>query len=305
MKPVRYLGVSFFDNKLQCAEVEHGKKVTVTALAEVPVDVHLVGIGETNGDQDQILKVLNRELLNIIRRQKLLAEYVSFAVPTRSVFINVIPLDASLTTAEVPSYLQWEFSQYYPDKDPKEMIFDYHSLPAVSGEAHQTFIAGVPRALIKLLQKLAQSIRLKLCIVDIDQFSTEKTLLINYPEIADHDIALIGIRPGQVDGSLIHNGEMADYRLYKLEQNELPTKVIRDYLQYIKNKFSTTPEALLLHGTHFTQNYVTVLRNETGITQTVSLNSLRKLRKAETIPPQTLKENHRYASAIGVALRTK
>lgn len=305
MKSVRYLGVSFNDSKLQCAEVEHGKKVTVTALAELNVETHLTQLGPDDDNSDHQIKMVSREILNLIRRQKLTAEYISFAVPTPAVFINVIPLDTSLGSAEVTKYLHWEYSQYFPNTDPKGLVFDYHSLPAVSDEAHQTFIAGVPRTLVKFLQKLAAAVHLKVCIIDIDHFSTEKTLLVNYPEIANHDIALIGVRPGQVDASLMHDGEMSDYRIYELQEGELPTKIIRDYLQYVRNKFNTQPEALILHGTQFTQNYIVVLRNESGIEQTVALNSLRKLRKAETLPPQLVKENYRFASAIGVALRTR
>jgi Tfp pilus assembly PilM family ATPase len=305
MKPARYLGISFLDGKLQCVEIEHGKKVTVTALAETHSEFSLSTFGKDNQIDEQQLKMMSRELITVIRKLKLTAEYISFAVPTSTVFINLIPLDMSLGTAEVTKYIQWEFSQYHPDVDPKDMVFDYHTLPAMNDEAHQTFIAAIPRSLVKSLQKLAALVKLKLCIVDIDQFSAEKTLLINYPEIASHDIALVGIHKGQVDASLIHNGEMSDYRLFALQPDELPTKVIREYLQYIKSKFNSKPEALLLHGSQFSPNYVVVLRNETGIEQTVALNSLRKLRRADSLPPELVKDNHRFVSAIGVALRTR
>ncbi len=305
MKSGRYLGISFYGGMIQCAEIDHGKKATVTALAELPLEASLTTIGSENGQSEHLLKMLSRELLTFIRRHKIEAQYISYAVPTDTVFINIIPLDTSLGTAEIPNYIRWEFSQYHPSIDAQTLVFDYYSLPTVSDEAHQTFIAGIPRTLVKFLQKLSTAVHLKLCVVDIDQFSTEKSLLANYPEISSHDIALIGIRPDRIDASLIHNGEMSDYRLFQIQPNEIPTRVIREYIQYVKNKFNNTPEALILHGTQFTQNYVVVLRNEIGIDQTVALNSLRKIRYASGIPVQLLKENFRFASAIGVALRTR
>jgi hypothetical protein len=146
---------------------------------------------------------------------------------------------------------------------------------------------------------------MKLNIIDIDQFSTEKTLITNYPEILEHDIVLFGLRHGGVDASLIHNGEMTDYRPFLYNGEVDPTKQILKYLKYLKQRNNSTPAALLLHGADIAQSLVVSLRSTTDIKQTLAMNSLRKLRADKKLHQPFVKESYRFAAAIGLALRTK
>jgi Tfp pilus assembly PilM family ATPase len=306
MKSTNYVGISFLRGKIQLAEVEHKrKKMTVTALAERETTLDLAKNGWNLSADHPQLNTFVRELKDIFKQQKVSTEYISFALPPDPLYINIIPIDTALTGKELEQYLQWEVVQYFPDSSPREFVIDSHGLPLESSAAQQTFMVAVRRGMVAFLQKAVAALKMKLNIIDIDQFSTEKTLITNYPEILEHDIVLFGIRRGGVDASLIHNGQMTDYRPFLYNGVTDPADPIMKYIKYLKQKNNRMPAALLLHGTDFTPSLVASLRIETGIKQTLAMNSLRKVRADKKLHPPYVKESHRFAAAIGLALRTK
>lgn len=305
MKPSYYVGVSFLKDKIQLAEIEHGKKQTVIALAERDTTMNFTQAGVSLSADHPKLGSFAREIKDLLRQHKVTAEYISFALPPEMVFINIIPVDVSLSEQELPRYLQWEVDQYFPGAPQKEFIVDSHGLPVEKAKAQQTFMVAVRRGMAAFLQKTVAAINMKLNIVDVDQFSTEKTLITNYPEILDHDIVLFGLRSGGVDASLIHSGQMTDYRSFRYNGESNPEKPIMSYLKYLKQKGSDTPAAMLLHGTDVGQDLVVSLRRSSGIKQTLALNAFRKIIAAEKLYKPFVQESYRFAAAIGLALRTK
>jgi Tfp pilus assembly PilM family ATPase len=305
MKAIRSVGVSFLSGKIQLAELEQKRKATVLALGESESSVNFAEEGGTISAEHPKLRKFTSELGALLKQLDVEAQQIAFTLPPDPMFINIIPVDASMSKAELPKYLQWELEQYVPGASIKDYILDSHGLPIEETDARQTFMVAVRRGMVSFLHKAAVSLKLKLSLVDVDQFSTEKTLITNYPEILDHDIVLIGLRENGIDASVIHNGEMADYRAFQYNGDKHPTKPILGYLKYLKQKNNSTPAAVLLHGLDINKDFVLSLRQETGIKQTVALNSLRKIKASKYLPPQLVKESHKFAAAIGLALRVK
>jgi len=306
MKATSYVGVSFLRGKIQLAEVEHKrKKLTVKVLAERDTSMDFAKMGMSLSADHPMLSTFVRDLREIIKQHKISTEYISFALPPDPLYINIIPIEPGMTGKDLVQYLQWEVVQYFPESSPREFIIDSHGLPLEHSTAQQTFMVAVRRGMAAFLQKAVAGLKMKLNIIDIDQFSTEKTLITNYPEILEHDIVLFGLRHNGVDASLIHNGEMTDYRPYLYDGEVDPTKQILKYLKYLKQRNNSTPAALLLHGADIAQSLVVSLRTETGIKQTLAMNSLRKVRADKKLHQLFVKESYRFAAAIGLALRTK
>lgn len=287
------------------AEVEHGRTVQLTALVE----------GETTTDFTQAVPSLTpdhpqfdvfvQELRGLIRRHKLAPEKISFALPTAPLFINLIPVDASLSGASLKAHLAWEMTQFYPENDPKDFMLGSDIIPAADGGPNQAFMVGLPRGLVAFVQRAAQQLKLAMAIVDVDQFSVEKTVLLNYPEILEHAIVLFGLRSGAVDASLIHEGRMTDYRVYTMDPSADPSWAVVTYLQYLQDRGIPEPAALILHGVDLPKELIVSLRDQTGIKQTVALNATRKLPVAKSVHAPFVKESYRFGAAIGLALRTQ
>jgi Tfp pilus assembly PilM family ATPase len=306
MKSTYYVGFSFLRGKIQLAEVEHKKKKSiVTILAEHDTTIDFSRTGATITADHPQLSMFVRELKEMMKQYKVSTESISFALPPDPLFINIIPVEPGLTGKDLSQYLQWEVDQYFPHASPREFIIDSHGLPLENAGAQQTFMVAVRRGVVAFLQKAVVGLKMKLNIIDIDQFSTEKTLITNYPEILEHDVVLIGLRKSGIDASLIHNGQMTDYRSFFYNGEPSPDKYILEYLKYLKQKDNSTPAAILLHGIDVTKSLVVSLRTTTGIKQTLALNPFRKLVAAKNLNPSFIKEGYRFSAAIGLALRTK
>jgi Tfp pilus assembly PilM family ATPase len=306
MKSTYNVGVSFLRGKIQLAEVEHKKRKTiVTVLTERDTTLDFAQAGGTLSFDHPQLSMFVRELREMMKQHKISTEFISFALPPNPLFINIIPVDPVLNGKDLSQYLQWEVDQYYPNASPKEFVIDSHGLPIESAGAQQTFMVAVHRGMVAFLQKAVSGLKMKLNIIDIDQFSTEKTLITNYPEILEHDIALIGLRTTGIDASLIHNGQMTDYRSFHYNGEPFPDKYILEYLKYLKQKDDSTPAALLLHGIDIGKGLVMSLRTRTGIKQTLALNPFRKLVAKKNLNPLFMKEGYRFSAAIGLALRAR
>jgi Tfp pilus assembly PilM family ATPase len=306
MKSTYYVGVSFLRGKIQLAEIEHKRrKSVVTVLAERDTTMDFADAGATLSADHPQLGMFVRELREMMKQHQVSTEYISFALPPDPVFINIIPMEPGLTGRDLSQYLQWEVEQYFPQATPRDFITDSHGLPLEQAGARQTFMVSVRRGMVAFLQRSVAALKLKLNIIDIDQFSTEKSLITNYPEILEHDIVLFGLRRSGMDASLIHNGQMTDYRTFLYNGEPYPDKYILEYLRYLKQKDNSTPAALLLHGIDVGKSLVVSLRTTTGIKQTLALNPLRKLVAAKDLNPLYVKESYRFSAAIGLALRTR
>ncbi len=305
MKSQRNLGLSFFKGGIQAAEIEHGKQVQLTGLAEHESSVDIGQVGGQLNATYSLLPSFVADLKDMIRANKFTPDFISYALPPDPIFINMIPADPSLKGPELNEYLAWEMEQYYPAVPAKDFVIDSHALRAPEGAAKQLFMVSVRKGIVGFMQKVTADLRLKLNIIDIDQFSTEKTVLFNYPEVLDHPIVLFGIRFGFVDASLIHKGEMSDYRSFPTDSDTGVRKAVQQYLRYLKEKdVPETPAALLLHGYEVSQNLVVELRSETGIKQTLAINATRKLPTAASVSKPLVKDSYRFAAAIGLALRS-
>jgi Tfp pilus assembly PilM family ATPase len=305
MKTQRHLGLSFLKGRIQAAEIEHGKHVQLTGLAERDSTLDLSQVGSQLSATHPQLPTFVSEVKELLNENKFLAGIISYALPPDPVFINMIPADPSLKGPELNEYLQWEMEQYYPGTSPKEFIIDSHALRGAKGSSKELFMVSVRKSTVGFIQKVTADLRLKLNIIDIDQFSTEKTLLFNYPEVLDHPIVLFGVRYGYVDASLVHKGEMSDYRSFRSNADSDVKKSIHEYLKYLKEKdVQESPAALLLHGSDIAQSLILELRKETGIKQTLAMNSCRKLPTSGKVSKPLLQESYRFAAAIGLALRS-
>lgn len=304
MKSTRTLGVSFCQGKIQLAEVEQGKKPQLLALAEAETSLDLVQAGVHLSAQHPQVATLVGELGDLIKRNKMGAKIVSFALPPAPIFINIIPIASTLQGQSLTQYLQWELSQYFPETAPKEFVIDAQPLAKQDQVARATFVIGVRRGMVAFLQKVSAELRLELNVIDIDHFCIEKTLQFNYPEITGYPIALFGLRLGGIDASLLKDSVTIDYRAFSLSQPPDLGKAVTSYLKDLKERDGATPpEAILIHGQEVSAETIKQLRSETS-TQVLMVNAVRKITVSGKIYQPFLKESYRFAAAIGLGLRS-
>jgi Tfp pilus assembly PilM family ATPase len=286
------------------AEVEHGKKISLVALGERSSSMDFTHATAISAEHPQLYTFVY-ELEELIKQNRVHGKQISFALPTDPVFINIIPVDAALQGNDLTSYMQWEFEQYHPDAPLKDFILTVHPLPWGKGKAKQMFLVSVRRGMIGFLKKATTELRLQLHLIDIDHFSTEKSLRFSYPELAKDNLALLGVRHGRVDGSLIVRGELVDYRGYPLASPDDLKKHALAYLRYLKEKDGIeSPAKIFLYGIDVSSVIASQVQRETGV-ETQTLDAVRNLSPSKKLYEQYVKESSRFAPAIGLALRTQ
>ena len=304
MKSSYYVGVSFYNGQIQLAEIDHGKKMNVTALSERNTSIDFSHDGNFSPDHPQLFTFVY-ELEELLKQNKIHAKTISFALPTESTLINVIPVDASLQGNQLTSHIQWEFEQYYPGVPVKDFIISAYPIPGATKSLKQVFLVAVRKGLVGFLKRAATELRLDVHLVDIDHFSAEKTLRHCHPELMKENLMLFGIRGGGMDASVVSQGEYTDYRYMMFDQQDDVKKSILAYKQYLEQKNGNqAPAKVVLYGFDVNAKTINQIQRETGI-QTMAMDAVRNMLPSKKIYEEYVKENARFAAAIGLALRTQ
>jgi Tfp pilus assembly PilM family ATPase len=304
MKSIRHTGVSFLNGQIQIAEIEHGKKPTLTGVAERPASIDFAGTNGLLSATHADLPALAKELAAALKEARSESDILSVALPTDHVFVNIITLDSSLQGTELAAHLQWEFEQFHPDLSAKEMIIGTESLPGGSQEASQAFLVSVRRGTVAFFRKVSQEVKRQLRFVDIDHFSTEKALRLNFPEFTKAYVLLLGLRPGLLDASLMIDGKMCDYRTYAATAPQEVTRAAATYLDTVKTQNGIENLThLLVHGVDATYGILSMIQEVTGL-HTQALDATRNLAVGKKVNEDLTSESSRFAAAIGLALRS-
>ena len=304
MRSSYYLGISFYKGQIQLAEIDHGRKKTVTVLNERSTAVDFSRDSKFSPSHPQ-LETIIYELEEMIKENKVHAKTVSFALPTEPLLMSVIPVDASLQGAGLASHLQWEFEQYYPEVPFKDYVVSAYPVPGSGKGVKQAFLVGVQRGTIAFLKKAAAELRLQVYLVDIDHFSAEKTLRHCHPELMKDNVILVGLRGAGIDTSLVSQGQYVDYRAFALEHPDDLKKSIVEYRQYVGEKDGVESiSKIVLYGYDITPQTTNEVQRETGIS-TAAMNAMNNLEPSKKLFEGYVNDSSRFSAALGLSLRTQ
>ena len=304
MRSSYYIGVSLYKGQIQLAELDHGKKITVTALTERTTSIDFSQDSNFSADHPQLFTFVY-ELEELLKENKVHSKTISFALPTEPILLNVIPVDAALQPNELNAHVQWEFEQYYPTLPVKDFLVSAYPIPGLKNNVRDVFLVGVRRGLIAFLKRAASELRLQVHVIDVDHFSAEKTLRFCHPELMKEHVLLLGLRGTSVDASLVVNGQYVDYRGFCAKDLDDLKKSVLAYKEHLGQKDGVPPPTkIILYGFDVTPHTASQIQKETGIA-TMALDSLRNLVLSKKLYEEYVKESSRFAAAIGLALRTQ
>jgi len=304
MRSSYYVGMSFYKGQIQLAEIDHGKNKTVSVLSERSTAIDFTRDIGFSADHPQLFTFIY-ELEEMIKQNKVHSKTISFALPTESLYIQVVPVDATLQGADLTSHLHWEFEQFFPNVPVKDFIVSSYPIPVADEKRKHVLLVGVRRGLVAFLKRAASELRLAVHLVDVDHFSVEKTIRHCNPEILKETFLLLGSRGDGLDASLIFRGNYVDYRGFAITQSADLKSNIVSYRQYLEAKIgSQPPTKALLYGFGISQETLQQLQREAGITP-VLLDAVRNMKTSKHVDEEYLKDNSRFAAAVGLALRTQ
>ena len=290
------LGLSICDRSVQAAEMEQdGLSNTLLAIDEWDNTFLTRGMEDTRGT-DRFLEYLGA----FIKVNRVRATKVSIALDTASLFINSFPLEDGVSRLELNEHVNWELSQFFPDLPSKEFVTDVHVM-AHHPEEHwnRVLSVSVRRRDAYALQSAVSRLGLSVHVLDVDHFSADHALRINYPDAERRYIALVGVKENRLDISLLRNGNLEAYSYAIVHSNQ----EIIDQIGLLSRDVPGI-HSITIYGPHLDKDLLVLIRRGSALL-VEALNPLRHVKVSDTLrlADHLSVPSYRFAAAVGVALR--
>ncbi len=187
---------------------------------------------------------------------------ISFCIDSNFAFLNVIPVDANLSDQELSEHLLWEISQYFPGESGHN--FTVRGYKFGEGNFSKALLVGVRKEMISFIKAIAERLRLKVSIIDIDHFASENCLREKIGPVRSRyfyrDFILIGVKPTRIDVSVFKNYEFQDYFYFMIGgESDLMYFVVK----LINDNISAGFEKFVFYG-KFDLNFLNFIRGLLG-----------------------------------------
>jgi hypothetical protein len=222
------------------------------------------------------------------------------ALDTAELILNTIPVEDNLSRIEMNDHIAWELSQYRPDIAAQEYISDVHVLTRHPAERwNEVLSVSVKRSDAYTLQEAVTKLGLTLHIVDVDHFSADTALRMNYPDTNRKYLALVGIKENRLDISLIKHGNIESYSYAVVSSNKEIVEHIATLGRETKGIYS-----IAVFGPYLDKELLVAIRRSC-VLLVEALNPLRHVKVSDSLrlEDRLAVPSYRFAAAVGVALR--
>lgn len=292
------IGLAVTDKSVQAVEIEHeGASNTVLAIDEWE---NPLSFGAGAGSESQAFGQFIEQLSVFIQQNHVRARRVSAALDSSRLFLNTIPMEDGLSHAEANEQISWELGQFFPEAAEDQFITDTHVLSSHRSEGwNDVLCVSVRRDDARALQRALAKAGLELQVVDVDHFSADTALRVNYPDTNRKFLALVGVKENRLDISLIKNGNTESYSYCVVQSDKEIVEQIGTLSRETKGIYSITA-----YGPYLSKDLLVQIRR--GSTLLVeALNPLRHVKVSDTLrlSDRLSVPSYRFASVVGVALR--
>ena len=292
------LGLSISGEGVQAVEIERANSSgTLLAIDEwgnsFPFD-------EASGNNGSSSQGFQEYLQAFMKVNRVKATQVSVALDTSLLFLNTMPVEDGLPRPRINEIVDWELHQYFPELQPKEFITDVHVMSTHRDQGWNELLAvSIRRRHTAAVKEVLRAMGLSLRIVDVDHFSADMALRINYPDTYRRYLALIGVKKNRLDISLMKNGTLQSYSYLVVKSDQEIVDQIATLSRETKGIYSIT-----VYGPHLDNELLVQIRRGSALL-VEALNPLRHISVSDTLrlADHLSVPSYRFASAVGVALR--
>lgn len=241
-----------------------------------------------------------QELTVFLRRITSGSKMFSFGLNSRMVMMQTFPLDIDLAPNEIEQHAQWEVSQYFPNADPDSYFITTQVLNTIE-ESHvsNTVVVAVRKQFVNFLSNVCTQLHAMLHIVDVDHFGAENALLLSNPELHEKKAVFVGVDEDSFDASVLVNGTPHDIRTME-RASDTDVDMLAAFIS------ENAPDAVFFHGRMVNETLLSAVEQRIGMPPEI-VDPFKHV----MLPPsirnfeEISKNKQRYASAIGLALRTE
>lgn len=312
----KFAAYHFSQNRVTAVELAHSDNdFELTSLVERENDGSLFTLlsSPSASDSNHVDRLV-KEIDSIQEEGDITASNISFCLDSQWVFTHSFPIEENLSEAEAADHLRWELSHYlepagYDDFITATARLDSLPQPGVS----LVLSASVRRDLISLLRQVTSKLGLSLAVIDVDHFGAEHALRWNYPEIEQETVVLLGLKSEHLHVSLFRKGIPVRYRTAEILNSQTMRSILDEF--FIQNgEGNSARKKVYLYGEKM-ESILEALRmfrkelpglftdSETGNLNAELLDPLKRLKLPRRLRKMDRLSFHRFAPAVGIAMR--
>jgi hypothetical protein len=292
-----------------------GKKILAVEMVHHENEFELISLTEGEASKDysvlltsvpkedaHLTKTLQDDIKSIRKHDDIDAPNISFCLDSRWAFIHSFPLDDKLSESERADQIDWEFSNYLTSPSREHYVTGIATLEQLPDRQASFILAACARReLVALLHNAASHIGLHLSVIDVDHFGAEHTLRWNYPEIQQEDVFLFGVKSNRLDASRLQNGRPVRYRYGRITSGYVSHPLLDQFLMTGSNGKPAATRAYVYGEQDGTPTLPQLSRGNAPSVEL--LNPLRRVSLPRRLRRLDAASTHRYAPAIGLAMR--
>lgn len=308
------LGISLVDNQLRIVEGRKNlNEFQVTQISQGRVR-HPFNF-EVFSDKGAVRRFAE-DITRLYETQNFQIKSASFSLDSRMVMIKKLPFDQDLSGNQLEEQMNWEVRQF-TISPIEEYIVDFEKLSSTAnGRICNVLVVVVRKKVIEFLKELFRHTNLQLEVIDVDIFSAQRALLINYDYANTDRIGLIDIEEKIVHFLILEGKNYYFSQDISLSVNQRPHETKNESLARLISKelrriildhqLGRSVEDLneiFLYGEALEDRLLEELQN----THDVRINKANPFRKIKLIeqPKEVLEQlpNERFMVSVGAALR--
>ncbi len=309
------LGVSLVDDHLKIVEGQKHQsefQITEAASGRTRYSFNFESFADKN-----MTRRFAEDITRLYESHKFACKEVAFSLDSRMVLVKKIPIDRELAPAEVEQQVNWEVRQF-TISPVDEYIVDYERLfsQGPTGAEDYILVVTVRKQIVDYVRRIFRHTDLRLKVVDVDIFSAQRALQLNY-DCGEHDrIALVDVSTTKVNLAILEGKTYFLSQEFGLPQNSLDADSRKDtatrliskelrrlMLDYQLGKSVEDLNELYLYGEGVDDGLLETLQN----TYNVRIDRANPFRRVKL--PSELKAEYgekrpeRFMVAVGVAIR--
>ena len=305
----RSLGIGFSGNRIYFTELtgtESNPKVDHIESVIVDFDVE-DELGKYKSSQKDLTNI-SSEISTYITKRNLNISKAALTISTAQAFTLILPVDYSEGKQSINSKIYWELSNYFPDNYNDFLVNTYrlnNVLPCKNSD--DLLVIAVQKNTVEFIKRIFKICSLELSLIDIDHFSAENAVRINYDEsISGKNILLVGLKHGRIDYGYIENRKYKFFTHSKYySENEFNLSLTRKLSSVISSEpILGRVDEIYLYGDEIKDDTLESLEKQ-GLAALKVINPFENISASDVFlkNDKLRKISYKYSASCGIALR--
>ncbi len=197
------LGVSLIDNQLRIVQGER-KAADEFHITHIARGVSREPFSHAVILDNSMPRLFAEDITRLYESQDFDVKRVAFSLDSSMVLVKKMEVDPRLDKEKLQEHVDWEVQQF-AISPTDQYIIDFEELSAGPqvGALNDILVVVVRKKVVRFLRQLFKNTDLNLGVVDVDVFSAQRALQINYDYGQDDSICLVHVAESKLHFSIL------------------------------------------------------------------------------------------------------